>query len=247
MNATKFKDNDIRSVYTTVAKRCEACLKEETNQEDKFPACSRCKLVNYCCKECQVSHWKTHKRLCKKKKELTLKEKVEDFKNQFRPLLMSLTLHVMHRCFGNDCGRSHWRGHSHLLMVKLKKTPPNSPAGVQIEETDVDIISNREAFLQESIREEELLAARNNTRYDGNGYLLLIYQDGPHTKCELMPFTFEGVFRPESVNQNIASVPESHQFMMLDILASDFVKQINLMATGKATTSLAAADEGRLL
>jgi len=38
-----------------------------TNVEEgttKFPRCSRCKQVAYCCKECQRHHWKNHKKQC---------------------------------------------------------------------------------------------------------------------------------------------------------------------------------------
>merc|ERR1712098_654381 len=32
----------------------------------KMKICSRCKQVNYCSGQCQKSHWKEHKRQCKK-------------------------------------------------------------------------------------------------------------------------------------------------------------------------------------
>ncbi|KAK9836231.1 hypothetical protein WJX84_003554, partial [Apatococcus fuscideae] len=41
-------------------KRCAHCHKAPTHS-----ACSRCKLVNYCSKDCQVAHWPGHKQACK--------------------------------------------------------------------------------------------------------------------------------------------------------------------------------------
>uniref|UniRef100_A0A383WEM8 phytol kinase n=1 Tax=Tetradesmus obliquus TaxID=3088 RepID=A0A383WEM8_TETOB len=31
----------------------------------KRSVCSRCKAARYCCKACQVEHWKWHKKLCR--------------------------------------------------------------------------------------------------------------------------------------------------------------------------------------
>jgi hypothetical protein len=123
--------------------------------------------------------------------QLTLKDKVQDFKNQFRPLLQTMTVWTMHRFFGNDCGKSSWRGNTHLLMVKLKETTPvypNAPVAcsMMIEGKDVDEIRNRELFIQQAIREDEVLVQSGSrgsfTKYDATGYLILIYEDGPHTR-----------------------------------------------------------------
>ena len=35
--------------------------------------CSRCKTVWYCSRECQVQHWKQHKKVCKKKVKVDVK------------------------------------------------------------------------------------------------------------------------------------------------------------------------------
>ncbi|KAH7924245.1 hypothetical protein BV22DRAFT_1035302 [Leucogyrophana mollusca] len=42
--------------------RCSYCNKDVGR--DKVKTCSRCRLVRYCSKECQVASWKTHKSRC---------------------------------------------------------------------------------------------------------------------------------------------------------------------------------------
>jgi hypothetical protein len=48
---------------------CVACGWHEppggAAEERKLRACGACRLVLYCCKECQTSHWKKHKPACK--------------------------------------------------------------------------------------------------------------------------------------------------------------------------------------
>ena len=40
--------------------KCEKCLQNK----DKLLICGKCRMVEYCSKECQVSHWPKHKKLC---------------------------------------------------------------------------------------------------------------------------------------------------------------------------------------
>jgi len=49
---------------------CAHCHKRE-NQTIRFKTCAACKLVFYCCKECQVSNWPRHKTLCKQNRNVT--------------------------------------------------------------------------------------------------------------------------------------------------------------------------------
>jgi hypothetical protein len=44
---------------------CASCHAVET-KEIRFKACAKCKTVKYCSKECQVTHWREHKRDCKR-------------------------------------------------------------------------------------------------------------------------------------------------------------------------------------
>lgn len=40
---------------------CSYCLKRH---ENKLKLCSRCKQANYCNRDCQIKHWKKHKKRC---------------------------------------------------------------------------------------------------------------------------------------------------------------------------------------
>lgn len=42
---------------------CDYCAKGE-EADVKFKACSKCKDVCYCSRDCQVAHWKVHKKVC---------------------------------------------------------------------------------------------------------------------------------------------------------------------------------------
>lgn len=54
----------------TATKHCNNCNKSaEEVTSKKLLVCSRCKQVNYCCRECQRADWKTHKLNCKKIEE----------------------------------------------------------------------------------------------------------------------------------------------------------------------------------
>jgi TPR repeat protein len=49
---------------TTTVKTCGYCQSAE-DLEHKLQACSRCRLVSYCSKSCQLAHWKNgHKQAC---------------------------------------------------------------------------------------------------------------------------------------------------------------------------------------
>jgi len=43
------------------------CQKKWVQGQPMFKSCSQCGQAKYCSKECQRSHWKQHKRACKKK------------------------------------------------------------------------------------------------------------------------------------------------------------------------------------
>ena len=45
---------------------CSACGERES-EAHRFLVCSRCRLVRYCAKSCQVKHWPEHKPACKKR------------------------------------------------------------------------------------------------------------------------------------------------------------------------------------
>ena len=46
-----------------------ACCQARENQKKRFKACGACKMVFYCCKDCQVKNWNDHKTFCKKNRQ----------------------------------------------------------------------------------------------------------------------------------------------------------------------------------
>jgi hypothetical protein len=60
-------NNDNYDVKSTGLKGCNHCNKIETlDGANKLMKCQRCKVAYYCNRECQVAHWKSHKKMCKK-------------------------------------------------------------------------------------------------------------------------------------------------------------------------------------
>ena len=58
-----------------------------TKSHDKLMLCKACKLVRYCSKECQRSHWPTHKRDCtylKKSRRVTVLDGNSDERCQMK-------------------------------------------------------------------------------------------------------------------------------------------------------------------
>ena len=45
---------------------CAACGKEE-DEDNKLKACTACKMVKYCNRDCQIAHRRQHKKACKKR------------------------------------------------------------------------------------------------------------------------------------------------------------------------------------
>jgi len=45
-------------------RECDNCGKTETALTGRFSLCAQCKIVQYCSKDCQRSHWASHKAVC---------------------------------------------------------------------------------------------------------------------------------------------------------------------------------------
>ena len=52
------------SATTGAHRECRGCFQPMSSEQLKL--CSRCQMAAYCCKECQASHWPTHKKECQK-------------------------------------------------------------------------------------------------------------------------------------------------------------------------------------
>ena len=46
---------------------CANCGKAGDDTHIKLKTCVACKMIQYCGKECQVSHWPAHKKECKQR------------------------------------------------------------------------------------------------------------------------------------------------------------------------------------
>ena len=56
-----FKKSINKNIANEMLSTCSYCEKKSDN---KLLLCSRCKVTNYCNKDCQKSHWKEHKIIC---------------------------------------------------------------------------------------------------------------------------------------------------------------------------------------
>ena len=58
--------------------RCGQCQRVEV-EDELFSKCSRCKMVYYCSRECQNTHWKSHKKTCTRPAKESLPEPLLDW------------------------------------------------------------------------------------------------------------------------------------------------------------------------
>ncbi|KAJ7138881.1 hypothetical protein C8R46DRAFT_604687 [Mycena filopes] len=68
----------------SLKRSCEKCRKRPDQEGNGFAGCAACKIAHYCSRECQTSHWKQHKGLCKlhnSRLELERDLKVKAFAN----------------------------------------------------------------------------------------------------------------------------------------------------------------------
>lgn len=63
-NLSKFATDKVLNIEAPSA--CNCCGIFESTVKNDLRQCSRCMSALYCSKECQVSHWKDHKKHCKK-------------------------------------------------------------------------------------------------------------------------------------------------------------------------------------
>jgi hypothetical protein len=54
--------------------QCGQCRDIEPENDALFSKCSQCKMVYYCSRECQSTHWPTHKKMCTKPAKASLPE-----------------------------------------------------------------------------------------------------------------------------------------------------------------------------
>ncbi|KAJ6603224.1 hypothetical protein DFH09DRAFT_1354527 [Mycena vulgaris] len=55
----------------SLKKSCEKCRKRPDQDGPGYPVCASCKVSRYCSRECQTSHWKEHKELCRARAKYT--------------------------------------------------------------------------------------------------------------------------------------------------------------------------------
>lgn len=58
---------------------CENCKATDAKDGKPLKACSKCKKIFYCCKECQKGDWKKHKKICPRLVQQSVSSPVEKF------------------------------------------------------------------------------------------------------------------------------------------------------------------------
>lgn len=64
MEAATKKGRETRKARKQEGLTCANCNKTDDSNGEKLLVCSRCKVVRYCGRDCQVQHWKEHKKEC---------------------------------------------------------------------------------------------------------------------------------------------------------------------------------------
>lgn len=131
--------------------KCAACGKEG----DSLKACTACKLVKYCNRDCQISHRKQHKKECKKRAAELYDEKLfQEIEPEECPICMQPLPLGHHTTFESCCGKVLCDGCVYAMKMSEGKdlcafcrTPPATSNKEVIKRIEKLIeVDNAEAF-----------------------------------------------------------------------------------------------------
>ena len=134
MNNEKKTSNDDADIISTATK-CANCGKGEESSSD-LKACTACKIVKYCNRECQIAHRPQHKKLCRKRAAELYNEKLfnETPPREECPICMLSLLHESETAsFFSCCGKRicngciytmRETGGKNMELCPFCKTPP---------------------------------------------------------------------------------------------------------------------------
>ncbi len=60
--------------YQRDIKACDACAVSEVDVAGGLKRCTQCRCAGYCCKQCQLLHWKQHHKLVRKQMAVAASE-----------------------------------------------------------------------------------------------------------------------------------------------------------------------------
>ena len=125
---------------------CANCGKGEEISGD-LKACTACKLVNYCNRECQIAHRPQHKKACKKRAAELHNEKLfneppsrEECPICMLPLPLDACQVIYNSCCGKDICNGciyamHETGGNNMKLCPFCKTPPPRSNEEEVERT----------------------------------------------------------------------------------------------------------------
>ncbi|KAJ3551213.1 hypothetical protein NM688_g4838 [Phlebia brevispora] len=146
-------------------RRCEAdgCTKVEGRDIEKLKCCSKCKLVFYCSKSCQLKSWKAHKEDCAEKKH-----RAQVLSSQ---LTMEQALAAMVESSGWNCDSLHWFGLLATADLYQGGTRHSTAA------TDTPFLDTLYLYLTPNFQQSYPLTTPMSTIPSSGSRFLLIFHD----------------------------------------------------------------------
>jgi len=230
-------------MYQSSPKSCSGCVKLEDRGAAKFSFCSNCKIFYYCSKECQIKDWSHHKKICaqKNKRTWTAVEKLQDFEIRFHPLMSMMTMCALLPYPDIEDRRSGWLGESHVLMVELMDTPPNSPSALQIKSYIRSKISDLPEHYRAFVRDYKI---DKDGKLGPNAAIFFAFCN--YGELKLKPLCFADIELFSHRPNNLATKqPKKIRARIAQTNTAKYKEQINSMATGEAKSTNEAVQKAR--
>ena len=209
--------------------KCWSCGVAET-KEKKHLQCSRCKQGQYCSKECQLSHWKEHKGMCKLLSDTSesmvieedLEERFELFKEKYVPMLQMATLWELDES-----------AEDMIIIFELEDLPAECKAPrIGIKSFRLESIRSQQDFVQEFRTKCLIQVPPIDCRIT---FAMVLWPQAigePIKMWTIFPFTFVNKNEDRSILE-AAGLTRDMQIEICHQKASQYVKTINDMARGR--------------